>query len=53
MGELAQRLAATGILLVAAFVLFKVVLGALTFMAWVVVAVIALVALVWAARVLI
>ena len=53
MSELAQRLAAIGILLVAAFVLFKVVLGALTFMAWVVVAVIALVALVWAARVLI
>jgi hypothetical protein len=45
-------MAAMGVLLVAAFVLFKVVLGALTFLAWVVIALVALVALVWAARVL-
>jgi hypothetical protein len=52
MGELAQRAAATGILLVAAFVLFKVVLGVVSFVALVVVAVVAIVALAWAARVL-
>ena len=52
MKELGQRLLAAGVLLVAAFVLFKVVVGALSFVAWVVVAIVALVAVVWAARVL-
>jgi hypothetical protein len=52
MGELGQRLAAAAIVLVAAFVLFKVVLGAVAFVAWVVVAILAIVALAWAARVL-
>jgi hypothetical protein len=52
MGELGQRLLAAAVLIVAAFVLFKVVLGAVAFVAWVVVAVLAVMAVVWAARVL-
>jgi hypothetical protein len=52
MGELGQRVLAAGVLLVAAFVLFKVVLGVVSFVAWAVVAVVAIVAVVWAARVL-
>jgi hypothetical protein len=52
MKELGQRVLAAAVLVVAAFVLFKVALGALTFMAWVVVAIVALTAVVWAARVL-
>jgi hypothetical protein len=52
MKELGQRLVAVAIVLVAAFVLFKVVLGAVAFVAWVVVAIVAVLALVWAARVL-
>jgi hypothetical protein len=52
MGELAQRGVAAGVVLVAAFVLFKMVLGVVSFIAWVAVALVALVALAWAARVL-
>jgi hypothetical protein len=52
MSELAQRLVATGVVVAAAFVLFKAVLGALTFLAWVVIGIVAIAALVWAARVL-
>jgi hypothetical protein len=40
------------VILVAAWVLFKVVLGVVSVIAWVVVAVLALAALVWAIRVL-
>ena len=43
---------AGAVLIVAAFVLFKVVLGVVSFVAWVVVAIVALAAVVWAARVL-
>ena len=52
MRELGQRVLAAGVLVVAAFVLFKVVLGAISFVAWAVIAVVAVVAVVWAARVL-
>lgn len=38
-------------LLVAAWILFKLVLGVVTAVAWVVVAVLAVVAIIWAARV--
>jgi hypothetical protein len=40
------------VILAAAWVLFKVVLGVVTAIAWIVVAVLALVALVWAVRLL-
>jgi hypothetical protein len=52
MGELGQRLLAAAVLVVAAFVLFKVVLGVVAFAAWIVVVVLAILAVVWAARVL-
>jgi len=39
------------VLLVAAWILFKLVLGVVTAVAWVVVAVLAVVAIIWAARV--
>jgi hypothetical protein len=52
MGELGQRLLAAAVLIVAAFVLFKVVLGAVAFVAWVLVVIVAIIAVVWAARVL-
>jgi hypothetical protein len=52
MNELGQRVLAAAVLVVAAFVLFKVVLGVVSFLAWVVVAVVAVMAVVWAARVL-
>ena len=40
------------VLLLAAYLLFKVVLGIVTFIAWIVVVVIAIAAIVWAIRVL-
>ncbi len=40
------------VLLLAAYLLFKVVLGIVTFVAWIVVVVIAIAAIVWAIRVL-
>ncbi len=56
MGQLAseagKKVLALGILLLAAYVLFKVVLGVVTAIAWVAVVVLALVAIVWAIRVL-
>lgn len=56
MGELVseagRKLLAVAVLLVAAYVLFKIVLGFVTAIAWVVVVVLALVAVVWALRVL-
>jgi hypothetical protein len=56
MGELAseagKKLLALGVLLVAAYVLFKLVLGVVTAVAWVVVAVLAIVAIAWAVRTL-
>jgi hypothetical protein len=56
MGELARdtgrKALALGILLLAAWVLFKLVLGVVATVAWIVVAVLAVVAIVWALRVL-
>jgi hypothetical protein len=52
MGETARdiggRLLAIGVLLVAAFVLFKVALGFVSFVLWLVVGVLAIVAILWA-----
>jgi hypothetical protein len=56
MGQLAsdagKKLLALGVLLLAAWILFKVVLGVVAAIAWVVVVVLALAAIVWAIRVL-
>lgn len=56
MGQLAfdaaRKLLAVAVLVVAAYVLFKLVLGFVTAIAWFVVAVVALLAVVWALRVL-
>ncbi|MDQ3991772.1 MAG: hypothetical protein M3245_05630 [Actinomycetota bacterium] len=56
MGQLASDVARKGlalvVLLAAAWIVFKLVLGVVTFVAWVVVAVLAVVAIVWAVRVL-
>ena len=40
------------VLLVAAYVLFKVVLGVVAFLAWIIIVVLAIAAIVWAIRVL-
>jgi hypothetical protein len=50
--DLGRKGLALAVLLLAAYVLFKVVLGFVTAIAWVVVVVLALVAVVWAIRVL-
>lgn len=47
-----RKLLAIAVLLVAAYVLFKLVLGAVAAVAWIAVAVLAVVAVVWALRVL-
>lgn len=56
MGQLAsatgRKLLAGGVLLVAAFVLFKIVIGFITSVAVIAVAVLAVVAVIWALRVL-
>ena len=56
MGQLAsdaaRKLLAVAVLLVAAFVLFKLVLGFLAAIAWVIIAIVAVMAVVWALRVL-
>ena len=56
MGELARdtgrKALALGVLLLAAWVLFKVVLGFVATIAWIAVAVLAIAAVVWALRVL-
>jgi hypothetical protein len=46
--EATGKLAAVAVLLLAAFVLFKVVLGFLTFVAWAAIALVAVVAVLWA-----
>jgi hypothetical protein len=46
--EAAGKLLAIGVLLLAAFVLFKVVLGFLSFVAWVAIVIVAVVAVLWA-----
>ena len=56
MGQIAsdagRKLLAIAVLLVAAWVLFKLVIGVVAAVAWVAVAVLAVVAVVWALRVL-
>jgi hypothetical protein len=56
MGQLAsdaaRKLIAVAVLVVAAYVLFKLVLGFVAAIAWIVVAVIAVAAVVWALRIL-
>jgi hypothetical protein len=51
-GDLGRKAIALLVLLVAAYILFKVILGVVTFLAWIVVVVLAIVAIVWAIRVL-
>lgn len=50
--DLGKKLLALAVLLVAAYLLFKVVLGVVTAVAWIAVVVLALIAVVWAIRVL-
>lgn len=50
--DLGKKALALVVLLIAAWVLFKVVIGAVAAVAWFVVVVLALVAIVWAIRVL-
>ncbi len=50
--DVARKGLALGVLLLAAFVLFKVVLGVVTTIVWIAVAVAAIVAVVWAIRTL-
>jgi hypothetical protein len=52
LSQAGRKVLAVGILLVAAWVLFKVVLGFIATVAWIVVVVLALVAIAWAVRVL-
>jgi hypothetical protein len=50
--DAARKLLAVAVLIVAAYVLFKLVLGFVAAAAWIVVAVIAVIAVIWALRVL-
>jgi hypothetical protein len=56
MGELAsqtgKKILAVGVLLIAAYVLFKIVLGFVAAVAWIVIVVLAILAVIWALRVL-
>lgn len=56
MGQLAsdaaRKLLAVAVLIVAAYVLFKLVLGFVSAIAWIVIAVVAVFAVIWALRVL-
>jgi len=56
MGQLAsdaaRKLLAVAVLLVAAFILFKLVLGFVAAIAWIAIAIAAVIAVVWALRVL-
>jgi hypothetical protein len=51
-GDLGRKAIALLVLLVAAYVLFKVILGVVAFLAWIIVVVLAIAAIVWALRVL-
>jgi uncharacterized membrane protein YccC len=48
--SLGKRALALVVLLVAAFVLFKIVLSVATFLVWIAIVCVAVIALVWAAR---
>ena len=50
--DLARKGLAVLVLVVAAFVLFKIVLGFVAAIAWIVIAVVAVMAVIWALRVL-
>jgi hypothetical protein len=50
--DAARKLLAVAVLIVAAYVLFKMVLGFVAALAWIVVAVVAVFAVIWALRVL-
>jgi hypothetical protein len=50
--DLGRKLLAIAVLVIAAYVLFKIVLGLVAAVAWIIVVVIALVAVVWAVGVL-
>jgi hypothetical protein len=50
--DAARKVLAVAVLLVAAYILFKVVLGFVAAIAWIVVAVVAVFAVIWALRVL-
>lgn len=56
MGELAsqtgKKILAVGVLVVAAYVLFKIVLGFVAAVAWIAIVVLAIIAVIWALRVL-
>ena len=52
LSDVARKALALAVLVVAAYVLFKIVLGAVLGIAWVVLAVLAVVAVIWALRVL-
>ncbi|HEX6457642.1 MAG TPA: hypothetical protein VF032_01890 [Thermoleophilaceae bacterium] len=51
-GDLGRKALALLVLLVAAWILFKLVLGVVAVVAWIVVVVLAIAAIVWALRVL-
>jgi hypothetical protein len=51
-GDLGRKAIALLVLLVAAYVLFKVILGAVAFLVWIIIVVLAIAAIVWAIRVL-
>jgi hypothetical protein len=48
----ARKLLAVAVLVVAAFVLFKLVLGFIAAVAWIIIAIVAVMAVIWAIRVL-
>jgi hypothetical protein len=50
--DLARKVLAVGILIVAAYVLFKVVIGVVAAVAWIAVVILAIIGVVWAIRVL-
>ena len=50
--DAARKLLAVLVLVVAAFILFKIVIGMVAALAWIVVAVVAVMAVIWALRVL-
>jgi hypothetical protein len=51
-GDLGRKAIALLVLLVAAYILFKVIIGVVAALAWIIVVVLAIAAIVWAIRVL-
>ena len=52
LSQAGRKLVAVAVLLLAAFVLFKIVVGFVTGLVWIAVVVVAIVAVIWALRVL-